>query len=207
MSKLQNTDLKIYLISFLFRRTGVRLGDFTRPPYCDYGASNCTLYQHFGIAEKIVHEHYTKDEYETLHNDIALLRLNRPIRFDNKLKPICLPFNMQELDFGTIMTVSGWGTTLAVDDNYPAKRSVYVPLWNQADCTYNDEGIMCSGSKGKGSCDGDSGGPLMHMFKINHMVLEGIVSQGHSTCGNSFFPVIFTNVRKFLNWIDDKMQV
>lgn len=183
----------------------MRLGDFSQKPFCDYGTSNCSSFQHFKVVNIIVHENYTKDSNLTLHNDIALLRLDRAIRFDNILKPICLPSNVPDLQVGTILTVSGWGKSMKIN-KIIAKRGVSVYLWSQALCEYDDESIMCAGSNGRGSCDGDSGGPLMYMFNANQMVLEGIVSQGRSHCGSKYFPVSFTNVRKFLKWIDDKIS-
>lgn len=172
-------------------RTGLQLGDFRQKPYSDYGTSNCNSYQHFKVVDIIVHQNYTKDSNHTLHNDIALLRLDRPIRYDNTiLKPICLPFNIPELHVGTILTVSGWGKSMKIN-KIIAKRGVSVYLWSQTLCEYEDESIMCAGSNGRGSCDGDSGDPLMYMFNANQMMLEGIVSQGRSHCGSTFFPVSF----------------
>lgn len=181
------------------------MGDYSQEPYCDYGTFNCSSYQHFKVVDIIVHENYTKDSNHILHNDIALLRLDRAIMFDDKLTPICLPSNMPELQVGTTLTVSGWGKSMKMN-RVIAKRAVTLYLWSQTLCEYDDESIMCAGSNGRGSCDGDSGGPLMYRFNASQMVLEGIVSQGRSNCGSKFFPVAFTNVRKFLQWIDDEIS-
>lgn len=110
-------------------RTGLQLGDFSQKSYSDYGTSNCSSYQHFKVVDIIVHQNYTKDSNHTLHNDIALLRLDRAIRYDNILKPICLPFNIPELHVGTILTVSGWGKSMKIN-KIIAKRGVSVYLWS-----------------------------------------------------------------------------
>lgn len=112
---------------------------------------------------------------------------------------------MPELQVGTTLTVSGWGKSMELNKAI-AKRGVSLYLWSQTLCEYDDESTMCAGTNGRGSCDGDSGGPLMYLFNSSQMVLEGIVSQRRSNCGSKFFPVAFTNVRKFLQWIDDKIS-
>ncbi|KAH8409684.1 hypothetical protein KR222_001602, partial [Zaprionus bogoriensis] len=130
-------------------------------------------------------------------------------RFGTRMKPICLPFGMQHLPNDTKLTVSGWGDSLTFKDK-PAKRAVTVPLWSKDQCSSEisaDDNQICAGETGKNSCNGDSGGPLMHQFEAKRMVIEGIVSQGFATCGNQFFPVSFTSVRSFLPWIDSKIRM
>ncbi|KAH8420894.1 hypothetical protein KR222_008655 [Zaprionus bogoriensis] len=189
-------------------RTGVRLGDFKQEPYCDYGSPDCQHYQLFGIAEQIVHENYSN-----FHNDIALLRLDRRINFTDKLRPVCLPFDLSELNDKTGVTIAGWGLSYTEDDK-PLKRSVNTFLWNQTLCLGDssaDENQICggdlsvNGSTGASSCSGDSGGPVMREFKPNYMALEGIISHGVGGCISEYFPSYFTRVRSFLSWIDDKI--
>lgn len=40
---------------------------------------------HYGVAKAFIHEKYNKDGYG---NDIALLKLKKPITFSNKVQPI-----------------------------------------------------------------------------------------------------------------------
>lgn len=187
----------------------MRLGSLEQGTMCDYGTAECQHYQLFSVVKKVVHENYREDANHNLRNDIALLRLDKAVRFGPKIKPICLPFGMRHLPNDVKLTVSGWGNALTFRDK-PAKRAVTVPLWNRDQCTNEisaDENQICAGETGKNSCNGDSGGPLMYQFEAKKMVLEGIVSQGYSTCGNQFFPVSFTRVRSYLNWIESKMTM
>lgn len=64
----------------------------------------------------ISHANYDKT---TLKNDIALMKLSSPVRFNRYVRPICLPSESTAgRDFlsgpqpGTICTTVGWGATV-----------------------------------------------------------------------------------------------
>ncbi|KAL7728084.1 hypothetical protein ACLKA6_002231 [Drosophila palustris] len=190
--------------------TAVKLGDFRNGQKCDYGTSTCEHFQRIGVEKIIVHRNYLVDDRARMLNDISLVRLNKRIQFTDTLKPICLPFgsnsHIEEPTAGTWLTVSGWGLTSSPNDSV-AKRAVSIPLWTTSRClsdTRRDESQICCGMSGKGSCNGDSGGPLMNEFENKRMVLEGIVSYGTRDCGTSF-PGVFTRVRSFGDWIESNM--
>lgn len=177
--------------------------------FCDYGTANCTIYQEFRIEEIIPHSEYTSN-LTHLFNDIALLRVDRPIQFGPKMKPICLPFgenDIPEPEVRSIMTVAGWGLTME-DNEKPAKRDVSIQLWDTKDCNrifHVDERHLCAAETGKNSCNGDSGGPLMYEFDKRRMVLEGLVSYGVQDCKDNNYPGVYTRVRHFYNWLNQKM--
>lgn len=65
------------------------------------------------IAETIVHENYDALSRQQ-SDDIALLRLTRPVRFTDWIKPICLPFapTLKNKNFdGAPVIVAGFGKT------------------------------------------------------------------------------------------------
>ena len=71
---------------------------------------------------------------------------------------------------------------------------------------------MCAGGeKGKDSCRGDSGGPLMTIvldkYRIPHWVAAGLVSFGPKACGQENIPGVYTQVSKYMTWIVDKLRV
>lgn len=49
-------------------------------------------------------------------NDIAILRLEKPVKFSDYIRPICLPDT--EPKSGTICTVTGWGQLFEIGRNY-----------------------------------------------------------------------------------------
>ncbi|KAH8409749.1 hypothetical protein KR222_003691 [Zaprionus bogoriensis] len=191
--------------------TGVRLGDFERGNKCDYGTANCTNYQLFGIDRVIVHRGF-RQLRKGATNDIALVRLDRRIQFGSKMKPVCLPFgdnNIPEPTAESLLTISGWGIT-ADETEVAAKRSVTVSVWDTERCkeTFDvDETHICAVLPGKNSCNGDSGGPLMNMFKRARMVIEGIVSFGIRDCTLTDLPGVYTRVRSYGDWLDKNMEM
>ena len=59
-------------------------------------------------AEKIImHPEY---DMKTVRNDIALIKMARPIKFNDYAVPVCLPAAKEDLQ-NIICTVSGWGYT------------------------------------------------------------------------------------------------
>lgn len=184
------------------------MGDFSRQPYCDYGSSNCTTtgFQDFEITEKICHENYKKIN-NTPTNDIALLRLNQSILFDDKLRPVCLPVFPNEPAADIVLIVTGWGQTTR--ENYkPEKRAVSVPRLSKEKCAHEDGTRFCAGILhgstyyAKTSCGGDSGGPLMNQFHKKKMAVEGIVSfQDGVGCVSAYDPTHYTRVRNYIEWI------
>lgn len=191
----------------------MRLGNFSRDhPICDYGADiNCQHYQHFDIAEKIIHENYTSfrndiERYTSYHNNIALLRLNQSVVFTDQLRRICLPFNLPELHVNTPLTLSGWGMGYLGFNKEYGKRAISIPLWDSAKCMADQEQI-CAGYHGNNWCDNDPGSPLMFQFQNGRMILEGILSHSIGTCMNKSSPTYFTNVRSYQQWIISNMRV
>ena len=83
--------------------------------------------------------------------------------------------------------------------------------WTECKKTYPnvEEGVnSCAGSPDKGSCRGDSGGPLYCVsgddVPINGVQI-GIVSYGRWGCGKGKGGV-YTNVLSFLEWIDETVN-
>lgn len=45
----------------------------------------------------------------TVANDIALIHLKDPIRFNDHVRPVCLPKSTEKIPVGTRCTAIGWG--------------------------------------------------------------------------------------------------
>jgi hypothetical protein len=95
----------------------VRLGDWklsTDPDCADSTVqNNCKNYEKLTVTKKFMHPQYSKFA-KSKPNDIALLRLNRELKFTNKpYAPICLPVgdNYDNLDDGDEIIAIGWGNT------------------------------------------------------------------------------------------------
>lgn len=81
------------------------------------------------------------------------------------------------------------------------------PKYNAVRVKIADSQICAGGVKGKDSCRGDSGGPLMTISadKANWYTV-GIVSFGPTPCGFENWPGIYTRVANYVDWIIGKLK-
>ncbi|KAK4020476.1 hypothetical protein OUZ56_002450 [Daphnia magna] len=158
------------------------------------------------VSSFTMNANYSSATYE---NDISLIFLTTP--FDLSVataKPVNLPAPVAEFDppAGTIITVSGWGTTSEGGSISDVLLSVDIPVISDADCSAAYGGsvtssMMCAGGPNGGidSCQGDSGGPLFTGTGAE-AVQHGIVSWGQG-CAQAAYPGVYTQVSYFLDWI------
>ncbi|XP_057368910.1 brachyurin-like [Daphnia carinata] len=140
-------------------------------------------------------------------NDVALIRLPTPIEFTPEIQPICLAPSTEGDHVGDMLHISGWGKPSDASAGIsPVLREVNVPCITNAECaltygaTITDGNICVDTTGGKGSCNGDSGGPLSF---VNNGVYNqvGIVSFGSSAGCEVGLPAGFTRVSYFADWI------
>ncbi|XP_050544578.1 venom protease-like isoform X2 [Daktulosphaira vitifoliae] len=190
--------------------TTARLGDLDLNPEVDDGAEPIDI----PIQKIITHQSYSKITHA---NDIALLKLDRPVLFNKHVQPICLPIS-PTMRANTFLKyeplVIGWGM-IAVEG--PMTRTtelmqVNVPVVDNENCNRSytgiraiiDDSIICAGTGKADSCKGDSGGPLMWPKGKQHYLL-GIVSTGFK-CAESGFPGLYTRVSHYIEWITENMN-
>lgn len=141
--------------------------------------------------------------FNDLANDIALLKLETPFEFSDKVAPIKLPFKGQETTGNC--TVTGWGTLSFFGQPSDILQKVTVPVVPDDKCreSYGKDDIkdsmICAGEAGKDSCQGDSGGPMRCGD-----YLGGIVSWGQG-CASPGFPGVYTQVSYFIDWINENI--
>jgi len=159
-------------------------------------------YYHKYQAKVIVHP-----EYRSLKkNDIAIMKTEEDIEFNDGVQPICLPPADQEYGEETTMFLaSGWGS---LGNKYATHlMQVGLPYISTKTCqrmlgSYNiHEAVICAGyaAGGKDSCQGDSGGPLATVVD-DHWTLAGVVSWGIG-CAQRNRPGVYTHVAKYLDFI------
>ncbi|XP_046456355.1 brachyurin-like [Daphnia pulex] len=146
----------------------------------------------------------------TLADDLALIRLPSPVTLTPEVQPICLAPATEPDHVGDTLLVSGWGKTAdgALQGISDVLMKVTAPGITTAECaaTYGDiitDNILCIDTTGgKGSCNGDSGGPLSF---VNAGVYNqvGIVSFGARAGCAEGFPAGFTRVSSYTQWISD----
>ncbi|XP_044265456.1 brachyurin-like [Tribolium madens] len=153
-----------------------------------------------------VHEEY---DGGLIVNDIAVIKLPQPVNLTDSVKIVALPskIDVNNTFVGTTARISGWGLTNGFGDLSEVLRYVDVNVITNIDCgnQFDEEfvdSILCtSGGSDSGSCDGDSGGPL-----IVDGVQIGVVSFGVMWCLPGY-PSGFSRVTSFLDWIATNSDV
>ncbi|ETN60940.1 CLIP-domain serine protease subfamily B [Anopheles darlingi] len=194
----------------------VRFNDFNIS-----STENCTEYNNKTVCrddylvDKIIpHPEYNM-KLKSRPNDICLLWLAREVVVTDFLIPICLPLSseLQKLPVvGEEFVVAGWGAT---ENRLMSEVLLYVELpgvdneacnsvYSVANVTLTDKQLCVGGLKGLDSCRGDSGGPLMRQEGFRSY-LVGVVSFGARNCGTENLPGVYTNVVKYLNWIETQI--
>ncbi|XP_074661291.1 chymotrypsinogen A-like [Tubulanus polymorphus] len=161
--------------------------------------------QKFIIEELHLHAHF---DTSTKSKDIALIKLDRPVKFTKHVQRICLPDKSQQFE-GQICTVAGWGVqNMMSTQTSRYQMEVNLPLLQPNQCQekifnfFNDT-QMCAGFQHgmQDACGGDSGGPLMcRPYGTYRWQLAGVVSWGNG-CALPGMPGIYTKVTAFLDWI------
>ncbi|XP_071960713.1 clotting factor C-like isoform X2 [Antedon mediterranea] len=170
------------------------------------------------VADFFVHHNYNPS---TLDSDIAVLRLETPIEFTARVRPVCLPSissTKRNLRPGKEGVLTGWGRT---GEGLPTVlQQAIIPVVSRLRCqrNYRDSypeninifvtrNMFCAGFEegGVDSCTGDSGSPMVFSRGTGEMkswYLEGIVSWGSpDQCGLPKEFGVYTKVSKYLAWL------
>ncbi|CAL1540393.1 unnamed protein product [Lymnaea stagnalis] len=155
----------------------------------------------------IVHPDY--DPLDFYNNDIAIVYLDRRVRYNKKIKPAKLAFKYSSY-VGSKCVVTGWGDTETkkASGTYDLMHAHVTKISNQVCqhlypyakirrtnlCLFEEN--EPAGSR-PDACQGDSGGPVM--CGANLQDLAGITSWGVD-CG-AHHPGVYTRVSEFLDWI------
>ncbi|XP_067391383.1 serine protease 27-like [Emydura macquarii macquarii] len=149
--------------------------------------------------------------------DVALVQLEKPVTFTNRLVPICLPDTGVQFLPGTKCWVTGWGDVKDGAAEVKAQeilQKLEVPIIAQETCnTFYRRGkgqdiredMLCAGytEGGRDACQGDSGGPLV--CKVGQSwVQAGVVSWGDG-CAQRKRPGVYVRVTSYHGWIQENV--
>jgi len=159
------------------------------------------------VAERVfMHEQY---DAKTHQNDIAIIRLSKPVTISEKINIICLP-GPEARNTNETVWITGWGTTSFEGETSDILKQSSLHTMptrcGQIYGSYNNEKQMCAGAYGGGrdTCQGDSGGPLMYESN-GQWFLNGVVSYGYQ-CARDGFPGVYARVSYYLPWIRSKIS-
>ncbi|XP_064085539.1 uncharacterized protein LOC135200810 [Macrobrachium nipponense] len=151
---------------------------------------------------------------DNLRNNIAIIELETPVKFQYHINAICLPSYSQTLSPGTVCIASGWGKDAFTGSYQAILNRVEVPFVGHGQCEELlrktrlgrffklHESFMCAGGEeNKDVCTGDGGGPLACKdLATGKYYLQGITSWGID-CGQKDVPGVYADVRFFSEWI------
>lgn len=157
----------------------------------------------------IIHPDY--DE-KSLENNIALIKLNNPVMFNEYISPICLPQVETLTKPGDTVVTAGWGeelsslmkvdlTVISNEDCKSQYTNVTVDGVNIGSTIF--ETAMCTqnGNPTKGVCDFDQGGPLVQVDSNGAYTQIGLTSFTPWPGCRSGFPSGFIRIASYLDWI------
>merc|ERR1712179_548153 len=157
---------------------------------------------------------WTHPQWNTadLSNDLALIELPSPIDFNDYIKPSCIPSKGDTADVSELVTCTGWGKPSdSAGGISPVLRMVEDrPIISNAECNgvYGivGSGVVCIDTTGgKGTCNGDSGGPLNMKYNVkgagDKWKQVGVVSFGASAGCEVGYPAGFTRTESYLDWV------
>lgn len=197
--------------------TGVRLGEWDQNEEqdCEYANENCAdAPVNMGIEKIIVHEDYGKND--TYSNDIALIRLNRSVDISQYISPVCLPIEEPQRSqnkVGLKGYIAGWGhMSRRSSRNVKVRALMEVTDLESCDNRYRRTGLIIKDTQmcAKGFNDSCSsvfygGSPFTKQEHFNNY-LYGFASIGSNNCVWFPAPEMFTNVAKYIGWIESKLE-
>ncbi|XP_048836148.1 transmembrane protease serine 2-like [Brienomyrus brachyistius] len=164
-----------------------------------------------GIAVSVV----VSNNYDstTKNNDIAMMKLMRPVTLSDVVRPVCLP--SPGLSFSAPQTcwITGWGSLYEGGQVSQNLMEAEISLIDRTTCNqqsiYNGvitDTMICAGylDGGVDTCQGDSGGPLVAQGN-SLWWLVGDTSWG-AGCAMAEKPGVYGNVTSFLGWIYEQMK-
>ena len=159
-----------------------------------------------GFAKAVYYHHHYRPN--AIANDLALIELEEPFTFSDRLQPACLP--EYEPKAGARCYIAGWGMSSSSSMNVETHllESDIIILSNDI-CQrifgpyglWDENEVFCAmGNNGEGSCHGDAGGPVMCIDEENQPILAGL-QRKRSTCGGPFLVTKVNSYKSFVRSI------
>ncbi|XP_044732386.1 brachyurin-like [Chrysoperla carnea] len=180
--------------------------------------TNYIYKQSAGQVRMVSYDLYAHAKYDPkrMINDIALIKLPKPVQLTEKIQLSRLPtYSDKSKDYvGEVSTISGWGKTRDSSNVSPDLRYVSNPIITNTDCSKSMVNLnipktqICQAGTGiKGSCGGDSGGPLVVIAEDGKPVQVGLTSYGLIYGCEKGYASAYTRVTEYLDWISEHSDV
>lgn len=139
-----------------------------------------------------IHPDYKKYESD-YENDLALIKLSEPLKFDSRRQPINIS-RITKYPDNTVATISGWGRTSIDSPSLPTMLQTTDVVVN----TISD-GFLTSKSSTTYPFNGDSGAPLTISTPSGELVIG--LDFSHLKDMSKGVETLYTNVGYYFDWI------
>nr|XP_020637753.1 proproteinase E-like [Pogona vitticeps] len=144
-------------------------------------------------------------------NDIALLKLSRSAKMNDRVQPACLPPAGEILPNEYPCYITGWGRLYTNGPLPDILQQAELPVVDNEHCNQRDwwggvirQNMICAGGDIRSGCNGDSGGPLNCQAADGRWAVHGIASFVSALgCNALKKPTVFTRVSAFEDWIQE----
>lgn len=160
----------------------------------------------------------------TLHNDIAVIELDEPVKFTDVIRPVSLPsYSDAKVNLtGKPVTMIGWGRpSMSSRAGSPVLRQATTPIISNYECRqiHNGQGgrvplidshICTSHHERKAGCHGDSGSPVNWKRPDGKTVQVGIASfvLPRGICDREGgVPTGHVRVTSYLKWVSEQTGI
>lgn len=160
----------------------------------------------FRVNRAFVYKKFDANQFKYLPHELALLRLDEPISFDENQWMITMFGESEEPALGSSAQIVGWGFSAKVNRNIMRSVNLTVVSKETCDLVYRGtngltKGKVCADYLGedlRSVCLGDMGEPLVIKGR-----LAGIGTK-REACG---YPRKYTEIAPFKKWIDESMEI
>ncbi|XP_071845629.1 ovochymase-like isoform X2 [Apostichopus japonicus] len=185
------------------------VGYFEKIVFGDQKQYEFSRYHQESQVQVFVHPEYDGEVYR----DIAVLHLQRPVRYSHHVSPVCLPDPEAGGQYSNCW-IAGWGTTEFGGGETPdILQEANINLFNDSVCeeylqaNFISDYMICAGliEGGKDTCQGDSGGPMVCEGQDGSWQLVGATSWGFG-CGDARSPGVYTKIEAHLEFIQETIN-
>lgn len=165
----------------------------------------------------VIKSHPKYSSPDPIENDIAVIHLDQPFKFSKYIRKVCLNDGSKKVSAVGCLG-SGWGAESYENQDELSQFLKKVPMdqvghdicEKQLRTALKKESFslpdtfFCAGGKEFDLCVGDSGAPLVCPIagESNKFVLSGLTSYGVKCFTET--PGVYTNVLKYLDWIQEQ---
>ena len=170
--------------------------------------------QNIDVQAVITHPNFSTKN-GVIENDIGLIVLKTKLKYTKYVKPVCIWAESNSNWDGVSGTITGWGRT-ETGKLSSTLKFIKQKVVSQAECIKQDRRFLfivndnnfCAGGQGQGICQGDLGNGFV-VERNGRNYLNGIASIYLQTdtlrCDPNKFN-IYTNVQKYLQWIENELE-